>query len=49
MEYTVVTSNDLDKLIASVNAKIKDGWRPLGSIAVDYESSATYNQAMTRG
>ena len=34
MEYTVVAEHDRDQLIMKVAELIKQGWKPLGGIAV---------------
>ena len=34
MEYTILNCDDLDGIIEDVNQHIKDGWKPLGGIAV---------------
>ena len=54
MEYEILDSNSLDKLVTMVNSYIADGWQPQGGIAVYSDnilgSSAetTYCQAMIK-
>jgi hypothetical protein len=37
MEYDVIRADSDTGLVRIVNELIKDGWEPLGGIAVDYE------------
>ena len=37
-QYTVIERDDLTDLVRVVNQDIKDGWQPLGGVAV-YEAS----------
>lgn len=55
MEYTIIKNTDLQYLIKSVNAYIKDGWQPQGGICCNICSglsigpSFIYFQALIRG
>ena len=57
-DYTVLEDRDLKALISAVNGKIKEGWIPLGGVAmkpevnssydITYTTAGTYAQAMYR-
>ena len=52
MEYMIIEANYKDNLVERVNKKIKDGWIPLGGVAIAYSIPSsiayTYTQAMAK-
>jgi hypothetical protein len=53
MEYKIIDSRDIQNLIVGVNMEIKNGWIPLGGVAIMTRSESGYEyskycQAMTR-
>ena len=48
MEYDVISTADLDELIAKVNERLKQGWQLQGGIAVMRSLDDTYNQAIVK-
>lgn len=55
MEYTVITAPDHETLVRLVNAKLTEGWRPQGGIALlnihqaNPQPAMVLAQAVTRG
>ena len=50
MEYTVAYAFDLNKLIDKVNKLIKEGYKPIGGIAIISNTNGlVYNQPMIKG
>ncbi len=52
MEYMIIEANYKDHLVEWVNKKIKDGWIPLGGVAIAYAVPSSiasgYMQAMAK-
>jgi len=51
MKYCVIMENTLSKLEETVEKQIKNGWEPLGSIAIshykgEFTNNYEYHQAM---
>jgi len=52
MEYKVCETNTIDTLHNQIKVYIRDGWRPVGGVAVVFLAESDewrYFQAMTRG
>jgi hypothetical protein len=50
MEYTIVGDGKMDRLISKVNELIRQGWKPIGGIALDTRAAGIggFYQAMAR-
>ena len=48
MEYTIAQARSINDLILEVEAKIHEGWRPQGGMAIANASSLIFAQAMIR-
>ncbi len=49
MDYIIVESVGMEKLVAKVNEYIKKGWKPIGGVAVGVSSGPWwYFQAMIK-
>jgi hypothetical protein len=48
MEYTILCSSGVDDLIKQVDKYIKNGWEPLGGVAIAPDMNSPFWQAMIR-
>ena len=48
MEHTIAQARSINNLILEVEAKIHEGWRPQGGMAIANASSLIFAQAMIR-
>ena len=47
-QYTIVRESDVHDLIDKVNAKIAEGWQPLGGVSVTLVPGSIFAQAMVK-
>lgn len=42
MQYDILSADNVHKLIAAIQEKINDGWKPLGGVAIKYDRNNDY-------
>jgi len=46
MKYDVIEEREIENLVETINKKIKEGWEPIGGIAVSGSDGDFYTQAI---